>query len=62
MDAFAQVRMECGIALHLEELLSRRLVYFVYAGELELVEPDPAASPGAHVHRDTLSCHGGHDV
>src|SRR5918995_6129167 len=61
-DALAQVEPALGIPLHLQELLSSRLVYFVHAGELEPVEPDPTASPGTHVNRYALGAHGGHDV
>src|SRR5215204_5306458 len=52
-DALAQVRPECGISLHLQELLASRLVYLINAGEFEPVEPDPTASPSTHVHRHT---------
>src|SRR5215208_7731733 len=62
VDALAQVRVECGIPLHLQELLAGRLVYLVHSGELEPGEPDPTASPSAHVHRDTLGGHGGHGI
>src|SRR5829696_5421070 len=62
VDALAQVRMECGIPLHLQELLASRLVYLINAGEFEPVEPDPTASPSTHVHRHTLGAHGGHGV
>src|SRR5215218_1485198 len=53
VDALAQVGMECGIPLHLQELLASRLVYLINAGEFEPVEPDPTASPSTHVHRNT---------
>src|SRR5215210_1471690 len=42
------------------ELLARRLVYLVHAGELEPVEPDTATAAGAHVHRYALGHHRGH--
>src|SRR5215213_11997799 len=61
-DALAQVRVERGVPLHLQELLARRLVRFVHARELEPVEPDPPTPPGAHVHRDALGLHLGHGV
>src|SRR5215207_1211270 len=62
VDALAQIRMERGIALHLQELLASRLVYLIYAGELEPVEPDPTAAARTHVHRYALGGHRSHDV
>jgi len=61
-NALAEVHLERGVTVHVQELLARRLVRLVSARQLEPVESYPSAPPGAHVDRDALGLHPGHDV